>query len=71
MAPRYGATDDTPKVQPRNDVYTGLLVVSLIGMLISCLLLGLDYMQYPEKSPEKPNLPSLPGLKKVDPGKAN
>jgi hypothetical protein len=58
---RYGA-DDTQKVTPRNDVYTGLLAVSLVGMLISCVLLGLDYAQYPEGKPEKLKLPNLPGV---------
>jgi hypothetical protein len=31
------------KPRPHNDVYTGLLAVSLIGMLISCGMLLLDY----------------------------
>jgi hypothetical protein len=34
------------KAKGRNDVYTGLLAVSLIGMLISCGLLLLDYRHY-------------------------
>jgi len=67
MARRYGAaaaTDDTPKVKPRNDVYTGLLAISLVGMLISCVLLFLDYNQYPEAKPPQPNLPPVPKLAK-------
>jgi hypothetical protein len=59
---RYGADDSTPKVQPRNDVYTGLLAVSLLGMIISCVLLGLDYAQYPEGKPERPKLAPLPNV---------
>jgi pentapeptide MXKDX repeat protein len=42
---KYGqAQVDKPKT--RNDVYTGLLAVSLVGMLIGCTLLYLDYRQY-------------------------
>ncbi|HEY1381133.1 MAG TPA: hypothetical protein VGF55_30315 [Gemmataceae bacterium] len=31
---------------PRSDVYTGLLALSLIAMIVSCLLLWLDFAQY-------------------------
>src|SRR4051812_34119473 len=33
-------------VAPKSDVYTGLLALSLIAMIVSCLLLFLDYSQY-------------------------
>ncbi len=59
-SPRYGAVDDAPKVKARNDVYTGLLALSLIGMIISCILLGLDYAQYGNMTPEAPKLPPPP-----------
>jgi hypothetical protein len=40
---RYDQDDDTG---PRSDVYTGLLALSLIAMIVSSLLLFLDYSQY-------------------------
>jgi hypothetical protein len=56
---KYGQQVDKPK--PRNDVYTGLLAVSLVGMLIGCGLLYLDYRQYEDVRPPKNlNLPPLP-----------
>src|SRR5438876_346378 len=50
-AGRYGQQVDKPV--PRNDVYTGLLAISLAGMLIGCLLLFLDYQQYDGAKPPK------------------
>jgi len=61
---RYGA-DDTPKVKPRNDVYTVLLAISLLGMLVSCLLLFLDWNNYAGQKPEPPNLTQFPAAKKA------
>jgi len=58
---KYGQQVDKPK--PRNDVYTGLLAVSLVGMLIGCALLYLDYRQYEDIRPPKPPLTALPGDK--------
>jgi hypothetical protein len=40
---RFDRDDDTG---PRSDVYTGLLALSLIAMIVSSLLLFLDYSQY-------------------------
>jgi hypothetical protein len=37
---------DVEDAAPRSDVYTGLLAISLIAMIVSCLLLFLDYSQY-------------------------
>lgn len=37
---------DVEDTAPRSDVYTGLLALSLIAMIVSCLLLYLDYSQY-------------------------
>jgi len=67
MARRYGSAavdDSAPKIQPKNDVYTGLLVVSLVGMIISCVLLGLDWVQYPgtREEPKVQQVPNLPGV---------
>jgi hypothetical protein len=44
-------------VKPRNDVYTGLLGISLGAMIVGCVLLFLDYSQYPDKVPPKPPTP--------------
>jgi hypothetical protein len=37
---------DVEDTAPRSDVYTGLLALSLIAMIVSTLLLYLDYTQY-------------------------
>jgi hypothetical protein len=37
---------DVEDAAPRSDVYTGLLGISLVAMIVSCLLLFLDYSQY-------------------------
>ncbi len=44
--------------RPKSDVYTGLLVISLLAMIASCLMLYLDLSQYPQSKP--PALPPLP-----------
>lgn len=44
--------------RPKSDVYTGLLVISLLAMIGSCLMLYLDMSQYPTTKP--PALPPLP-----------
>jgi hypothetical protein len=46
------ATELKPK--PRNDAYTGMLVLSLIVLIVGCALLYLDYSQYPKTKPEAP-----------------
>jgi len=54
---------DVVEARPKNDVYTVLLVISLGAMLISCVLLYLDYSQYGDKKPELPKAaaPARPG----------
>jgi len=43
------------KPRPHNDVHTGLLAVSLIGMVIACGMLLLDYQSYAGvKAPQPP-----------------
>jgi hypothetical protein len=42
------------QAKPHNDVYTGLLVVSLVGMVISCGILLLDYRHYTGFKPPQP-----------------
>ena len=49
---KYGQPE-VEKPKPRNDVYTGLLAISLGAMLIACLLLFLDYRQYEGLTPPK------------------
>ena len=45
--------------QPRNDAYTGMLGISLGALIIGCILLFLDYSEYPAgKNPDKPPPPS-------------
>jgi hypothetical protein len=46
---RIDREDDAPP--PRSDAYTGLLAISLGAMVIGCLLLYLDWSQYPQKAP--------------------
>jgi hypothetical protein len=62
-ARRYGQADDAPAVPVRNDVYTGLLALSLFGLLVSCVLLFVDWFSYGSTPPQKYDLPPLPGVK--------
>jgi hypothetical protein len=57
-APRSRGLSTTPTAKPRSDVYTGLLVLSLVGMIGASVLLWLDYSQYSGKTP--PKAPSAP-----------
>ena len=58
--PAYGTRDrDVKESRPRNDVYTVLLLISLVAMIIGCVLLYLDYSQYPDKKPEQYQPPAL------------
>jgi len=45
-AARTRSRFDREDARPRSDVYTGLLAISLIAMIASCVLLYLDYAQY-------------------------
>jgi hypothetical protein len=62
-ARRYGQADDAPPIKARNDVYTGLLALSLFSLVVSCLLLFIDWYGYGSTPPEKYSLPPLPGVK--------
>lgn len=43
-----------------NDAYTGMLAVSLLALIAGCVLLFLDYSQYPEKPPsQNPKAPPI------------
>ena len=52
---------DREEAAPSSDVYTGLLAISLVAMITSCILLFLDYNQYgsskaPAVSPTTPQV---------------
>jgi hypothetical protein len=49
---RFGNEAQAPK--PRSDAYTGLMAVSLVAMILGCVLLYLDYSQYPQSKPPAP-----------------
>lgn len=49
---RYG-----PTARPKNDAYTGLLFISFLALVASCIFLYLDYDQYGKSSPNfKPEI---------------
>ncbi|MFL5244571.1 MAG: hypothetical protein ACJ8FY_20925 [Gemmataceae bacterium] len=43
--------DPLPEAKPRPDAYTGLLAVSLVGMIAGCIFLYMDYSNYEAKPP--------------------
>jgi hypothetical protein len=43
------------ETRPTNDAWTGMLAISLAALVVGCLLLYLDFSQYPSKDP-----PSVP-----------
>jgi hypothetical protein len=48
--------------KPQNDIYVGLLAISLAAMLLGCLFLFLDWFQYPEMKPtQNVDIPAIPG----------
>ena len=44
--------------RPKNDAYVGLLTISLLALITSCVLLYLDYAQYGAQKPT--NVPKAP-----------
>ena len=40
--------------RPQNDAYIGLLSISLVALVISCILLYVDYASYPNSRPPVP-----------------
>jgi hypothetical protein len=46
MAARTRSRFDDAPARPRSDAYTGMLALSLIAMIASCVILYLDYAQY-------------------------
>lgn len=65
---------DLGSAAPASDVYTGLLIISLLAMIIGCILLYLDYSEYPtSKAPTPPPVtaPSrAPEAAPIDPAAA-
>jgi hypothetical protein len=52
---------DTATVNPAtNDAYTGMLAISLCALIVGCVLLYLDYSQYPDS--KAPAVPKAPGI---------
>jgi hypothetical protein len=79
MATSKPPLDYKPKA--RNDAYTGMLLLSLLVLIASCVLIYLDYSQYPTSKPPAPPKVSAVGPaeggpagggapKAVPPGKA-
>jgi hypothetical protein len=61
MAARPRSRFDRDDDRPQSDVYTGLLAISLIAMIVSSILLFLDYRQYGEtKAPPVPRVDPMP-----------
>jgi hypothetical protein len=46
------ATESKPKA--RSDAYTGMLLLSLVVLIAGCVLLYLDFSQYPSARPAAP-----------------
>jgi len=55
MAARGSVQD----ASPRSDAYTGLLAISLGALITGCVLLYMDYSDYPDKKPETYQPPTL------------
>ena len=58
MARKKERSDDGV-VRPPSDAYTGLLALSLIAMIGSCVVLYLDYAQYGNTKAPAPNVPAV------------
>jgi hypothetical protein len=58
MATRTRKYDDVDAA-PKSDAYTGLLALSLIAMIASCVILYLDYAQYGATKAPMPNIPAV------------
>jgi len=49
-----------PAVRPMNDAYTGMLLISLLVLAVGCLLLYLDFAQYPSDKPKDVSRSAVP-----------
>jgi hypothetical protein len=45
--------EEAAKPKPKNDAYTGMLIISLLALLTSCTLLFLDYSKYKPSEPPR------------------
>jgi hypothetical protein len=52
--------DDASGPTASNDAYTGMLAISLFALIGGCVLLFLDYSQYPDS--KGPAIPKAPGI---------
>lgn len=43
--------DMEDKSRAVNNAYTGMLAISLVALIVGCVLLYLDYSQYPSSDP--------------------
>jgi hypothetical protein len=43
--------DEEVTAPATSDAYTGMLAISLVALIAGCVLLFLDYSQYPDKNP--------------------
>src|SRR5258708_34809176 len=50
-----------PDSRSQNDAYTGLLALSLLAMIASCILLWIDYSQYGSAKPPAVSVPAPAG----------
>ena len=62
MARTRSPFDEPVVQQPASDAYTGLLALSLLAMIASCVILYLDYAQYGTNKPTPVSIPQ-PGPK--------
>ena len=59
MAARTRSRFDDLDAKPKSDAYTGILALSLIAMVTSCVILYLDYNQYGGSTAPTPNVPKV------------
>jgi hypothetical protein len=66
------AKSDTSTLPPAtNDAYTGMLAISLCALIVGCVLLYLDYSQYPDsKAPAIPKAPPIAAPAQAQPEQA-
>jgi hypothetical protein len=59
-AARYRGRTEREAPTPQNDIYTGLLVLSLAAMVLATLFLFIDFLYYGSFSPQ--GLPEIPAV---------
>jgi hypothetical protein len=61
-------TPETTAPPATNDAYTGMLAISLFALIGGCVLLYLDYSQYPDsKGPTPPKAPAIAAPVEAEP----